>query len=261
MDDDLSPPEEIKALLAAVLRITRFLKVPQPGVPITMFAIISVAYTVLVERPSLTVKTAYIFSACLLAGVEIIAIYRERDRQNKDYLEMQERQNQTHLQQMQAIGEMQQTAESKHDAVVRLLLAGNDPAEGLKKRALELSESLLNFVYERMQHAPKQPLYYMMGGSNWPNPRNAPNLVAVNFQQEMQEMMEETTYRANTTQMFKDRFSKQIVQIKNEFSTRGLVDKQLEAACSAVSYATLRIIAERLGVLAEQLEPKSQIVV
>jgi hypothetical protein len=210
-----------------------------------MLALAAALYGVFNEHSSELVKGLWVTAFGLLAAAEIGAIRREHIKQNAAYLE-----------QMRTMDEMRQTANSKHEAVIRLLLAINDPVEGLKKRALQLSESLLAFVYDQLQHAPK---WQQPSLASWQPPSVFATAWEGGFQQAWQETQKMIEYQKNTLSMYADRFSKRVGQIRDELSKQGLTDDQLDLTLSAPkSPQDIRLIAERIGGLAEKLEVAPQ---
>jgi hypothetical protein len=220
-------------------RIKQWRWEPPPGVSIAMLGLGAVLYGALADKPRPLVKGLWIGAFSLFVAAEIAVLYKERAKQTKAYLE-----------QMQSIEDLRQTADAKLTAMLRLLSAINDPAEGLKRRALQFSESLLAFVYDRLQHSPKQQATFAYSGAS-----NRPaNNIFTNvweggvFGQAWEEITQVNKYQAETLEMYADRFSKNVGQIRNEFSEHGLTDQQLDSTRSAVKGPQdIRLIAERIG--------------
>jgi hypothetical protein len=212
-----------------------------PGVSVVVLALGAIVYGAFVEQPSSLAKSLWIIALALLALAEILAISRTRDRQDAAYLK-----------QMRELDQIRQTADSKHEAIMRLLLAINDPVESLKKRSLRLSESLLAFVYDRLQHIPKRQ--QQVSGGNWPSIFSA-QWEGGFFGQAWEEMKQLNEYQNETVNNYADRFGKQVVQIRDEFARHGLIDEQLDLKLPAIKVSDdIRLIADHIGELADKLD-------
>jgi len=244
-DENLNPPETIKQLFNAVQRLMQSLSwlAPPPGAFIAVLALVAILYG-FIQQPSAYLRVIFIAVCGLLAFAEIFVAYWARAKQDRAYVEQTRR-----------IDDMRQAADLHHEAMLRRLLAINEPAEGLKKRALQFSESLLAFLYDRLQHAPKERPYYAASGGNWPPQASLRNLWEGAFEGTFEAMKQAQAYETDTLQMYAHRFGKQVYGLREEFLKHGLTDQQLDSAYLAVKGPQdIRLIAERIGNLAEQLE-------
>jgi hypothetical protein len=220
-----------------------------PGVSVAMLALGAVLYSAIVEQPSFREKILWIAAFALFTVAEILAISRAQIRQNADYLE-----------QIRQLNQIQQTADSKHEAIIRSILALNDPVDSLKKKAVQLSQSILEFVYGRFQHTPKRQQSLL--GSSW----LAPHLTSASpwqsgfWGQAFEETNQINQYQAETLGIYSKMFHKQVIQTKNEFAERGLIDDDLNSKLIAIKLPDdIRFIADRIGELADKLiVPKSK---
>src|ERR1700722_17766212 len=117
---------------------------PPPGISVALLAMATVLYGAFADHPIPFVQSLWMGAFSLFLAAEIRVVYKERAKQDR-----------AHERQIESIENLRQTADSRLAAMVRLLSAINDPAEGLKKRALQLSESILAFVYERQTNVPR----------------------------------------------------------------------------------------------------------
>lgn len=182
--------------------------------------------------------------------LEVIIIFKERARQNRAYALDLKRQDEAHVEQMKRIEEMRALADARTASILRLAGSINDPIEGLKKRALQLSDSILELVYSRMQAAPAKPtpLEVFTSATSTPFGQLPPDLYGKSLQ-----------YEIETAAFYNSRFDERVAAILREFAAQGLVDEWLNGLCAAPKTDwSIRMIGERIGSLAEMLAPTSQ---
>ena len=202
-------------------------------------------------------KAMWIFGFGFLSALELVIIFKERRRQDRVFAADQARRDAAHFEQMTNLQELRQASEGLNNAVMRQFMAMNDPIGSLKRRAIDLSESILDFAYSRIQGKPPEPtIRYMYLSEPLPWER---------FYQDQSEQFEAqrkaSDYSRETWEMFQGRFKQRVVNIRDEFASENLIDPALEKALSPLLYTstenTIRIIGERLGFLAAQCNTKT----
>lgn len=143
-------------------------------------------------------------------------------------------------------------------SILRLMQSINDPAEGLKRRALQLSESILNFAYDRMQDAPQTsitgqkmvPLYSLLKPSR-----------VTTIYDPLKDVRESYAYEQETLTFYRQRFTAKVQSILREFSGHGIdtgawQERNRELHSSPVIIS----IGEALGNMAEMVgrEPRRE---
>lgn len=216
-----------------------------PGWAVAFMGFLAAAYTALPSEMPLPgwARGLLIFGFFALLVAELMAITRERNKHEAesaaDRKSTQDRFEQT----MERFKAVQQIADSHQQSIVRLMNAFNDPAAGLKRRALELSERLLDFIYDRIQNLPPLPRVLI---TTFRNLDDTP------------EMQELAKYEHNTMAVYNTRFAAKVKAIRDEFAAQGLIDEPLESLYDDVQESGyIRIIGERIGVLAEQITAKT----
>ena len=174
----------------------------------------------------------------LLVFVESLAILKDRSKQARTLKE-----------QMTKLEELRVTSDAHSKSMMRQLMAANDPAQGLKRRALNLSEAILNFIFERMQNAPPTaPLPYLFTAS-------FNSSTYGRFLTEQQDRINAAIqYPQETIRFYETRFSGSVEEIKREFAQRNLSDPLLDNPPTGDVNTRIRTIAERIGVLAEKIQ-------
>lgn len=125
------------------------------------------------------------------------------------------------------------------DAIKRLnhTIAKMKPEKvSLKTRAKYLSDEILQFTDERRSHEPEF------------------NIEAKSDEQIQAAMNQRSKYDQITKSLFSRRFASRIIEIRNELAAAGAVDEELDRHYEySTNYIVMRIIAVRIGVLAERL--------
>ncbi len=116
----------------------------------------------------------------------------------------------------------------------------------LKDRALKLSESLLSFIYERINsRRPFEITINLIPG------------VAQNVQEEMlrsPEWKRFEAYEKNTVEEYNVRFSKKVMEIRDEIATIGFPEGQLSFLYhDPKNSEDIRLIGQRIGELADKI--------
>ena len=199
-------------------------------------------------------KTKWIAGLGFLLVLELVIIFKERRRQDREFAEDQaKRVCSRTFEQIKNLQELRQASDGHNSAVMRQFMAINDPIDSLKRRAIDLSESILDFAYSRIQGKPSEPAYaYTYSGlQDWDT-----------FYQSQSKIFEEqrkaTEYSRETWDMYKGRFYGRAVNIRDEFAKENLTDDALNNALSQFLYTTVentvRVVGERLGFLAEKCD-------
>jgi len=105
--------------------------------------------------------------------------------------------------------------------------------QALKERAKELSKEILEFLADRERSAPRLPQK-----ETW------------NIDTELM-----LRHLKETMNQYSIKFASRVITIRNEFSSLGLIDEELDKFYEhPTNFIGIRIIGERLGALAEQLK-------
>jgi len=216
-----------------------------PGVFIAVLGFMAALYALI---PTITAREKALWVLCffLLMVLEITVLYRERNRHDKEMVQSQAESTQRFTESMCRFEQLLKASDSHAIALMRLQQVINDPADSLKKRALQLSESILDFIYGRMQDVPPLPnvkTFLSTGRLDWKN-----------ILTQSPEYAKMAGYEKATMDFYKARFLEKVVSMRHELHKQGLVDEQLEQFYSDPKESGyIRIIGERIGALAEQL--------
>lgn len=184
-------------------------------------------------------KAKWIASLGFLVVLELVVIFKERRAQDRAYLK-----------QLEGIEQMRTVTDARLTSLLRIAAAANDPIEGLKKRALQLSDSILEFVQNRLQSAPQETDLFQSYTSRM---LNEPGYIYVNtFGQSLK-------YELDSVSFYKTRFIPTVQAILKEFADRGIVDEWLNVYYAMpAGHSIIRVIGERLGALTEMLKPAQE---
>lgn len=205
-----------------------------PGICIALLAGAAAIFPI-VTPTQLTPVDKLKWSAGLgfLLVLELVIIFKERRAQDHAYIE-----------QLKSIEEMRATTDARLTSLLRIAAASNDPVEGLKKRALQLSDSILEFVQNQVQETPEEPDFlqsYMQGIAHQP-------FVYVNT------FGKSLKFQQDTVAFYKARFLTKVEAILREFARQGIVDDWLNTYFAVpAGNQIIRIIGERIGGLTERL--------
>lgn len=235
--------DKLQRIVAPVALVWR--KWP-PGICISALALAAAIFPI-VTPSELTPfdKTKWIAGLGFLLVLELVIIFKERKRQDKEFADDQVRRDAAHLEQLKSIEGMRIMTDARLTSLLRIAAASNDPVEGLKKRALQLSDSILEFIQNRLQETPDQPYpiqsYVMSTTPNQPYLYVDPYAKTLKFDQD-------------TLAFYRARFSAKVEAILREFATQGIVDDWLNTyyATPAGSQIIL-MIGQRIGNLTERL--------
>ena len=219
-----------------------------PGVCIAALALDAAIFPIVTPSELTSVdKAKWMTGLGFLLVLELVIIFKERRSQDRAYAADRERQDKAHIEQLRQIEEMRAASDSRTASMIRLAMAINDPVEGLKKRALQLSDSILEFIYSRMQAAPpEEPMFVSY------------NLIQTEstFPLINSYVNKSLAYQADTVKFYESRFPEKVGSILAEFAEKEVVDDWLNGLCAtAKSDWSIRMIGERIGALAELLTP------
>lgn len=224
-----------------------------PGVCISALALAAAIFPIVTPTELTPIdKAKWIAGLGFLLVLEFVIIFKERKRQDQEFAEDQAKRDAAHFEQMKNLQELRQASEGHNVAVMRQFMSMNDPVGSLKRRAIDLSESILDFAYSRIQGKPPEPTLRFMYLSE-PQPWQT-------FYQSQSEQFEAqrkaSDYSRETWEMFQGRFNQRAEKMRDEFARENLTDPALDRALAPILYTstenTIRIIGERLGFLAEQ---------
>lgn len=210
-----------------------------PGVFVAMLGVLAAIFP-LAARPDMSTREKFVWASgfAALMVLESWAIFKERSKQERALAD-----------QMKSLNDIREASEEHTKSMLRLLMAGNSPADSLKSRALKLSEAILDFIYQRLQNAPA-PLYpteilILEPDTNAWNKR---------FQETMQRQGAAFTYESNTLAMYRERFLPKVLAILGEFQEQGVADDWLhQLAGNPTGSNFIKMIGQRLGEIAELL--------
>jgi hypothetical protein len=154
--------------------------------------------------------------------------------------------------QMLSLEALRTASDANHNALLRLLLDRFSPVDDLKTRTLILSEAILDFVYQRLQDAPRRPIDFFS------YERNNRTLIFDTVFDQSSERMATVDYESETTRIFKERFMERTKAIVAEMARRHLHDDDLGGLLSTPpqllwTTSMMTEAGERLGQLAERI--------
>ncbi len=170
-----------------------------------------------------------------LLVLELVIIFKERKSQDRAYIE-----------QLKSIEEMRAMTDARLTSLLRMAAASNDPVEGLRKRSLQLSDSILEFIQNRMQGAP----------TDAPMPPMINTLISSTIQPYpyVNTFGQTLKYQQDTIAFYVARFATPVNAILREFAEQGIVDEWLNGILADIRGDWwIRMVGERLGALTELL--------
>ena len=205
-----------------------------PGVSIAVLGLLAVLVPFL--RPEQSREEKAIWTAIFFALVvlEIVVIYRERGKHDRDLLNDRRDASNRFDQTIARFGELQATITASAVAVanVRAADAAGVSLTSLKHRSLALADDILRFLVVRQAGDPPLPR---------PETFEADRDAMVNYFQE-------------TMALFSQRFGSKVIAIRNQLAKAGFTDPELDRLYdSPTNPLGIRAVGERIGALAEQL--------
>ncbi len=202
---------------------------PPPGFWICVLGFLAAAVTVL---PAATAQDLTPLQRSGVVGVffvlmllEMRALYRDRGRQDTNFA--------TILDNFQEINRTL-TAAFVAEGKVRVAEAAGVTAASLKHRALALSDEILRFLVNRQAHEP---------------PLLVEATPAVRF-----DTAALVRYSGETRARYSQQFASKVIAARDELARQGLTDPELDSFYQdPTNPIGIRIVAERLGALAERL--------
>jgi hypothetical protein len=213
-----------------------------PGLAVAMSGLAAALFPLVAsEHMSTREKFFWASSFAFLVILESWAILKERSKTERATAD-----------QMRSLEALRAASDANHNALLRMLLDRFSPVDDLKTRALILSEAILDFVYQRLQDAPKKPTDFFS------YERNNRTLVFDTIFDQSSERMATLQYENETARIFKERFTERAKVIVAEMARRGLNDDALDGLLSTppkLSWITSMMteLGERLGQLAERI--------
>jgi hypothetical protein len=230
-----------------------------PGICIAVLAGAAAAFPVFTPTELTPIdKAKWTIGIGALLVLELVIIFKERGRQDREFAEDQSKRDAAHREQLRQLQELREASDAHNTAVLRQFMALDEPISGLKRRSLDLSEAILDFIYARIQGKPPEPAYaftYIATQSD-----------ATSFYQSQSDrwaaQQRSLEYSKETWDMFLGRFHHRAVAIRDEFSKEHLADSTLDSYLSpgllkASIENTIRTIGEKLGLLAEEYSSKT----
>lgn len=193
-----------------------------PGVAIAMLTIPAFVIPFIWESLTPLKKGIGISAVVLLVALEISVIYRERAAQNRVLAD-----------QIARLDHLRSFQESYLIALERVKTTVN--TDGLRSRAMQLSQSIVEFAYKRLE---KQPVAMFVYKDSLMRAR----------------MMAE--YQRETKMEYLDRFGDRVRNIYKEIQDAGSKDTQLVdilKSADSLDDGIIQYIGDTLGELAEQL--------
>ncbi len=201
---------------------------PPPGVAIGMLGLIAILTTLFPpQKRSAKLLIIVVCAGLTVAEIAVITHHRriaerEYEREMKGVLE--------HFTQIEA------TLGARQLALARVEATRSLPANSLKKLAFGLSSEVLQFLVNR-QVGPG----YCQTGSGEGSSRD-------------EATMNEGSCERETVKMYSSTFGSRVAAIRNALAKKGLTDQELDGEYEApVNTNSIRLIAERIGTLAEKL--------
>jgi hypothetical protein len=232
------------------------------GACVAAMGLLAAYYAIFVTPPlSGKEKAGWIVGLFVLFVLEISVIFKERARQDREQLEQIAKIEAWRSSQDKIFQEFRAASESRTGAILRLLVASNDPATGLKSRTLHLSERIIDFVYRRMENAPKSEPYKPPKTvllSSLMTPKTAYDVDNDPWEQLMQTAESSrkiAEYENQTVVIYIKQFRDQVEDILIELESSGVKNSLLSQAQGFVPTCNVDIltIGEGLGRFAGEL--------
>jgi hypothetical protein len=213
-----------------------------PGLAVAMLGLLA-AFFPLFASEHMTTRERFLWAAgfASLVILESWAILKERSKTERATAD-----------QMRSLEALRTASDANHNALLRLLLDRFSPVDDLKTRTLILSEAILDFVYQRLQDAPRRPI------DLFSYERNNRTLIFDTVFDRSSEQMATVDYESETTRIFKERFMERTKAIVAEMARRHLHDDSLAGLLSTPpqllwTASRMTEVGERLGQLAERI--------
>jgi hypothetical protein len=199
-----------------------------PGVAIAVLGIVAIVITIFPLPPSQRLLRGLVLGACTILGVmEIRAIVSDRKAANAQHTKELDEQGRRFSNLQTLLIQAQQSA-------LAVMKVQNLPASSIKKRALDLSNEILQFLVSREVH----PGFGQ--GSYGEEPYGG--------------VATDATFQQDTVKIFNASFGKRVSDIHDALKGEGLTDSTLDAEYkSPLNSYSIRSIAEKIGSLAERL--------
>ena len=225
--------------------ILRFWDRWPPGLAVAMLGLLAALFP-LIASGDMSTRERFFWAAgfASLVILESRAILKERAKTERATAE-----------QMRSLEGLRAAADANHTAVIRLLIDRFTPVDDLKTRALTLSESILDFVYQRLQNAPRQPI------DLFSYERHNRTLIFDPVFDQTRERSATVEYEVETTRLYRERFGEKARVVVAEMAARGLSDEVLDGLLATPLYfsqitSMVRDVGERIGQLAERITAK-----
>jgi hypothetical protein len=200
------------------------------GVSIAMMGLLAAAYPIFAPDP-IPPREKAVWVACFFAlmCLEIVVIFKERGRQDQSFLA-----------QIAKLDEIRSAYDAHSVALERLRRSVKSGS--LRDRALRLSESLLEFVHDRLENQPT-----MLG--TWLNRTKSRAAGVLGSGNDV------LRYHQETLSIYLERFSWNVLGVIEDFENHEIVDENLRnAANSPANTGDIFFIGQRIGELAEDIK-------
>jgi hypothetical protein len=226
------PLVTVWAGLTRLTELRRLVWLLPPGTAIAIVAFITV---LMPTSPTKRTKRSVTFACLVLVALEIALLTHARNEAAQD----RKVQDSLHKKEMASLVErftaIEQLLTDLRTNAVRAHQPENTSSISLKKRALDLSDELLQFLVNR-QIAPR----YGQGGFGEGGFGGTDT--------------EAEAYQKQTVEMYAGAFQTRVIAMRDAFAKHGLKDIQLDSEYKSPANAySIRTIAERIGAVAEKL--------
>jgi hypothetical protein len=205
-----------------------------PGASIAMMGLLAALYPILAVEPiPPREKALWIVGFFTLMCIEMFVIVRERARQDQSLL--------VQIARLDAIRSAYDAHAVSLERVRRSVKNGS-----LRDRAAHLSESILEFVHDRLENEPK-PLSPLAG--RWLRGSARPLGNTVNISGDTTNIF---VYHQETVAVYKERFSCTVLGVIEEIEALNIFDEDLRASADSIGDVTdIQFVGRRLGEMAE----------
>jgi len=214
-----------------------------PGVFIAVLAVLAAAVTFW-EKPPRLVKVIFTFIFLILMSCEVWMMSKDRNAHDIAEQTARDTERQHFEATMTRFENLQRTSEDLKEAKIRVQRIAAKPVESLKKRALVLSENILQFLADRAQTQPQ------FGLTRY----NTREETTAGMARESQEY---ERYTKETGSIYLSRFGVQVAEILGELKARGIDIGSSELKCiwaaDVGNTLTLRECGVNLGLFGERL--------
>jgi hypothetical protein len=220
-----------------------------PGSCVAVLGVIAAIYTIMpTDFFSPLWRLVLILVITALGVGEILVLQKERTRQTAELIAAKEDAHARFVLTLKQFEGVREAAEAHTLALLRLNQIVDVPARNIKKKALQLSESLTNFVYDRLQNSP--------GGFG-----RRPTLADLRqIRTPLVEVMRQSLeYDGETLALYKKDLYPAVSDMRDELENRGLNDPELDALfTSPKTTQDMLRVADRIGMLAAKLDATQQ---